>query len=90
MTFASPLSNDTLCRLHWMLLSHDQGLETIGAYRQHDDAKQIVPSRIDRPTVHFEAATSAQVRGEMDIFVDWVNRTAPHGPAPLSALTRAI
>ena len=72
-----------------MLLSHDRGLETIGAYRRHDDAMQIVSGRIDRPTVHFEAPPSAQVQGEMDVFVDWFNRTAPEGSTPLPALTRA-
>jgi hypothetical protein len=50
---------------------------------------QIVVSRIDRQTVHFEAPASAQGRSEMDIFFDWFNRTAPDGPAPLPALTRA-
>jgi Fic family protein len=88
-TYAAPLAHDTLCRWHGMLLSHDRGLETIGAYRRHDDAMQIVSGRIDRPTVHFEAPPSAQVQGEMDVFVDWFNRTAPDGPAPLPALTRA-
>ena len=88
-TCAAPLTHDTLCRWHRMLLSHDRGLESIGAYRRHDDAMQIVSGRIDRPTVHFEAPPSARVRGEMDAFVDWFNRTAPDGPAPLPALTRA-
>jgi len=86
---AAPLTHDTLCRWHGMLLSHDRGLETIGAYRRHDDAMQIVSGRIDRPKVHFEAPPSAQVPGEMDVFVDWFNRTAPDGPTPLSALARA-
>jgi Fic family protein len=88
-TYAAPLTHDTLCRWHGMLLSHDRGLETIGAYRRHDDAMQIVSGRIDRPTVHFEAPPSAQVRSEMDVFVDWFNRTAPDGSTPLPALTRA-
>ena len=87
--YAEPLSDDTLCRWHGMLLSHDRGIEAIGAYRRHDDAMQIVSGRIDRPTVHFEAPPSAQVQGEMDGFVDWFNRTAPEGSAPLPALTRA-
>jgi Fic family protein len=88
-TYAAPLTHDTLSRWHGMLLSHDRGLETIGAYRRHDDAMQIVSGRIDRPTVHFEAPPSAQVQAEMEVFVDWFNRTAPDGPAPLPALTRA-
>ena len=87
--YAASLTHDTLCRWHGMLLSHDRGLETIGAYRRHDDAMQIVSGRIDRPTVHFEAPPSAQVQGEMDVFVEWFNCTAPDRSAPLPALTRA-
>ncbi|MDT1064132.1 Fic family protein [Paracoccus sp. CPCC 101403] len=87
--FDAPISRDTLCRWHRMLLSHDRGLETIGAYRRHDDAMQIVSGRAERPTVHFEAPPSAQVPGEMKIFVDWFNRTAPDSATPLPALTRA-
>ena len=60
-TYAAPLTDETLCRWHGMLLSHDRGLETIGAYRRHNDAMQIVSGRIDRPTVHFEAPPSARV-----------------------------
>lgn len=87
--YATPLSHETLCRWHGMLLSHDRGLETIGAYRKHDDAMQIVSGRIDRPTVHFEAPPSTQVQGEMETFVNWFNHTAPNGATPLPALTRA-
>lgn len=89
LTYAEPLTHNTLSRWHGMLLAHDRGLETIGAYRRHADAMQIVSDRIDRPTVHFEAPPSAQVQGEMDVFVDWFNRTAPDGTTPLPALTRA-
>ncbi|NOD78505.1 MULTISPECIES: Fic family protein [unclassified Ruegeria] len=87
--YSEPLSHDTLFRWHDMLLSHDRHLETIGAYRSHEDAMQIVSGRIDRPTVHFEAPPSHQVPAEMDQFVTWFNRTAPDRPKPLRALTRA-
>jgi Fic family protein len=87
--YGLPLTHDTLCRWHGMLLSHDRSLETIGGYRRNDDAMQIVSGRIGRPTVHFEAPPSAQIRREMDVFVDWFNRTGPEGSAPLPALTRA-
>lgn len=87
--FAAPISQETLYRWHGMLLSHDRGLEMIGAYRRHDDAMQIVSGRVDRPVVHFEAPPSARVPGEMQVFVNWFNRTAPDGTTPLPALTRA-
>lgn len=76
-SFAKPLSHETLCRWHAMLLSHDRGLETVGAYRRHDEAMQIVSGRVDRPTVHFEAPPSALVPREMQTFVDWFNRAGP-------------
>lgn len=87
--YAASLTHDTLFRWHEMLLSHDPGLETIGAYRRHEDAMQIVSGRIDRQRVHFEAPPSAQVGAEMNRFVEWFNRTAPDGSEPLPALTRA-
>lgn len=88
-TFAEPLTHETLFRWHEMLLSHDRRLDTIGAYRLHEDAMQIVSGRIDRPVVHFEAPPSAQVPGEMNQYVSWFNRTAPDAADPLPALTRA-
>jgi Fic family protein len=87
--FGAPLDHQTLFLWHSMLLAHDQKLETIGGYRRHDDAMQIVSGRLDRPTVHFEAPPSSRVQGEMQTFVDWFNQTAPDGPSPLPALTRA-
>ena len=88
-TYAEPLTNETLFRWHSMLLSHDQRLETIGGYRQHGEAMQIVSGRIDRPVVHFEAPPSGNVPTEMDHYVAWFNRTAPGSTKPLPALTRA-
>jgi len=88
-TYATSLTHDTLYRWHRMLLSHDRSLEAIGAYRGLDDAMQILSGRIDRPTVHFEAPSSAKVQGEMNVFLAWFNRTAPEGATPLPALTRA-
>ena len=88
-TYAEPLTHETLFRWHSMLLSHDRQLESIGAYRQHEDAMQIVSGRVGRPVVHFEAPSSVQVPNEMGRYVDWFNVTAPGAEEPLSALTRA-
>ncbi len=89
LTYAEPLAHKTLFRWHGMLLAHDRRLDTVGAYRQHQDAMQIVSGRPDRPFVHFEAPPSAQVPDEMDRCVDWFNKTAPDALQPLPALTRA-
>ncbi|TQD33357.1 Fic family protein (plasmid) [Rhodobacter capsulatus] len=88
-SFADPLTHETLYRWHRMLLSHDRRLETIGAYRQHAEAMQIVSGRLDRPTLHFEAPPSSQVLPEMERYADWFNKTGPGGAEPLPALTRA-
>lgn len=88
-TYSEPITHETLFRWHNMLLSHDQRLETIGGYRQHGDAMQIVSGRIDQPTVHFEAPTSNNLPIEMGHYLEWFNRTQPSGTEPLSALTRA-
>ena len=88
-TFAEPLTHDTLFRWHEMLLSFDKRLETIGSYRQHEDAMQFVSGRVVRPVVHFEAPPSSQVPDEMDRYVGWFNRTAVGAERPLPALTRA-
>ena len=88
-TYAETLTHETLFRWHEMLLSHDGHLETIGAYRRHEDAMQIVSGRYDRPTVHFEAPPSDQVPVEMNRYVEWFNGTAPDAANALPALTRA-
>jgi Fic family protein len=87
--FADPLDHETLFRWHRMLLSHDRRMETIGEYRQHTEAMQIVSGRIDRPTIHFEAPPSVQVMPEMERYVGWFNKTGPGGAIPLRGLTRA-
>lgn len=88
-TYAAPLTHETLFRWHGMLLSHDRRLDTIGAYRRHGDAMQIVSGQLDRPKVHFEAPPSEQVPDEMDKYLEWFNGTARGGANPLPALTRA-
>lgn len=87
--YVGPLTHDTLFRWHEMLLSHDRHLDSIGAYREHKDAMQIVSGRADRPTVHYEAPPSDQVPAQMNHYVEWFNRTAPDGPEPLPSLVRA-
>lgn len=89
LTYAEPLEHETLFRWHEMLLAFDKRLEVIGSYRQHEDAMQIVSGRLDRPVLHFEAPPSTQVPDEMELYVDWFNRTGPNAEKPLLALTRA-
>ncbi|MEI9422331.1 Fic family protein [Mesorhizobium sp. Cs1299R1N1] len=87
--FAEPLSHRTLYAWHKMVMSGERRIETIGKYRQHADAMQIVSNRLDKPKVHFEAPPSSRVKAEMDTFTIWFNGTAPKSKSPLPALTRA-
>lgn len=87
--FDGALTDETLFRWHRMVMSHATRLETVGGYREHADAMQIVSGRMDRPTVHFEAPPSAQVPAEMARFVAWFNDSGPGGARPLSPLIRA-
>ncbi len=88
-TYALPLDDATLFRWHTMLMAGSRHLESIGAYRSHSDAMQIVSGQLDRPTIHFEAPPSAQVPEEMHEFISWFNASALTGGTPLPALTRA-
>ncbi len=86
---ATPLSEATLFRWHKLITNGRTDLHDIGCYRTHADPMQIVSGALHAPKVHFEAPPSAQVAVEMQRFWDWLNRTAPKGEAPLSAVTRA-
>ena len=87
--FAEPLSHDMLFGWHSMIMNGRRDVESIGAYRKHADAMQVVSGRIDAPTVHFEAPPSKQVRKEMKRFIDSFNATVPGAKKSLPALTRA-
>ncbi|SFB55450.1 Fic family protein [Rhizobium sp. NFR07] len=85
----APLQHEGLSHWHSMLMAGNRYIETIGDYREHEDAMQIVSGRLDKPTIHFEAPPSRQVKAEMKNFITWFNQSGPAGPTPLQALTRA-
>lgn len=84
-----PLDREKLFHWHSMLMAGNRYIKTIGDYRKHEDAMQIVSGRLDKPTIHFEAPPSRQVKTEMETFIIWFNRSGPGGQTPLQALTRA-
>lgn len=88
-TWSAALDPQTLFRWHDMLLSHDRTLSTVGGYRTHPEAMQIVSGSAGRPKVHYEAPPSARVPAEMEALIAWFNHTAPGGETPLPALIRA-
>ncbi len=50
---------------------------------------QVVSSRVDIPTVHFQAPAYSEVPLEMTSFVSWFNNSAPGGKSALPPLIRA-
>jgi len=87
--YTEPLTHDTLFRWHAMLMAGNRNINTIGAYRTHMDAMQIVSGRLDAPTVHFEAPPSKRVVREMRAYITWFNASARAARQSLPALTRA-
>jgi Fic family protein len=87
--FADPLSHQTLCSWHEMVMAGHRDVEVVGDYRRHGEPMQVVSGALGAPQVHFEAPPSPRVKAEMDRFVAWFNGTAPDGKTPLPALTRA-
>ncbi len=88
-SFHAPLSEETLFTWHAQVTKGRHDLRNIGRYRKGDEPMQVVSGAIYSPTVHFEAPPSTRVTREMTAFIKWFNRTAPAGPDPLPALTRA-
>ena len=88
-TYAEPLSEETLFAWHRMLFKGRNDLIDIGRYRAQADPMQVVSAGLHLPKVHFEAPPSQRVKAEAAGFISWFNRTAPEGPEPLPALTRA-
>lgn len=87
--FAGPLDDATMFAWHALLLSGDKTIKTIGGYRAHPDAMQVISGPIQKRIVHFEAPPSETMSDEMRRYVTWFNDTAPSGKASLPALTRA-
>jgi Fic family protein len=87
--FIEPIDEATLFTWHTMLLEGNRSIETIGAWRRHQDAMQIVSGPDYKRKVHFEAPPSKAVPAEMKAFFKWFNATAPKGKTPLPAMVRA-
>lgn len=88
-SISDPLTEGMLFGWHRMVMAGRRDLRDIGRYRTITEAMQVVSGAMYAPTVHFEAPPSGRVPAEMKRFIAFFNRTAPGGPAPLPALTRA-
>lgn len=88
-SFQEVLSDQSLFRWHSMLMNGRRDLTDVGRYRTGKEPMQVVSGPLHEPRVHFQAPPSTQMSGEMKSFISWFNRTAPGGPEPVPALTRA-
>ena len=87
--YPDPLDHHMLYHWHQILLSDRRDITTIGAYRTGQDPMRVVSGTVYAPKIHFEAPSSPVLFEEMTAFITWFNHTAPNGPSPLPALTRA-
>lgn len=83
-SYDNDLSDGVLFGWHKMLTSGRNDLNDIGRYRTHSEPMQIVSGPDYAAKVHFEAPPSAQVAGEMKLFISWFNESKTLPP-----LTRA-
>lgn len=81
-TFSRPLTEGRLFSWHTMIMK-GQSTHTVGAWRTHEDAVQVVSGPIGKWTVHFEAPPSMKVLQEMNAFIHWFNDTAPGAQHPI-------
>jgi len=77
-TFKQPLTEETLFKWHFMLLSSSPYHHLkIATWRTHSEPMQVVSGREGKWVVHFEAPPSTEVPNEMEKFIQWFNNTAP-------------
>jgi Fic family protein len=72
--FDKPLTNEIFFNWHSMLMNGRRDIETIGDYRTHEDAMQIVSGNLSVPRVFYEAPPSEKVHVEMKKLIEWCNK----------------
>ncbi len=89
-SYADPLHHETLFAWHKMVAGERLDLESVGRYRDHDDAMLIVSGLGRKRRVHFEAPPSGKVKAEMAAMLRWFGKTFPtKSKTPLPVLVRA-
>lgn len=83
------LREDRLFTWHEMIMNGRWDLSVVGHYRAHSDDMEIVSGPVGRHRVHFVAPPSDRLPDEMSTLFEWLANTAPSGPDPLPAVTRA-
>lgn len=84
----APLTYEMLNNWHSSLM-YGSYLIKAGDYRTHKEDMKVVSGPIHRLKTHFIAPASKNVPKEMDVFINWFNKTAPGEKEALPPLTRA-
>jgi Fic family protein len=69
--YNAPLTHDQLHNWHKMICNGRTDIQSIGTYRTHAEAMQVVSGPLQKPKVHFEAPPSDRMPDEMQTFLDW-------------------
>lgn len=72
--FNDDLTEAQLFEWHKLLMLGNSQIN-VGPYRSHTEPMQVVSGTVGKEVIHFEAPPSAQVRAEMELFLDWFNNT---------------
>lgn len=80
--YSDPLTEDMLFDWHSMLMQGSRRV-TVGAWRDHAEAMQVVSGLIGKEVVHYEAPPSSSVPEEMKAFIAWFNNTEPGGSSEI-------
>jgi len=85
LNFQTPLTQEMLFSWHQMTMNGRTDLESIGAYRSHEEPMQIISNKMSGVEVHYEAPPSKNVKNEMDKFINWFNSSEKKLPSLIRA-----
>ncbi len=87
--YEQKLTHEAMFAWHKMITLGRTDLDTVGGYRVHEDDMQIVSGLMHKPTIHFVAPPSVAMPKEMDLFIQWFNKTEKNKNTVIPALARA-
>jgi Fic family protein len=76
--FNDDLTEAQLFEWHKLLMLGNSQIN-VGQYRSNTEPMQVVSGTLGKEVIHFEAPPSAQVRKEMQLFLEWFNTTKYEG-----------
>lgn len=86
--YANPLTKNTLCNWHKLLMNNRIDVTEIGCYRTDPEAMQVISDPLYKRIVHYEAPPADTLPDEMNSFIQWFNSSNEKAKR-LSPLIRA-